>query len=122
MHSHPEGESPLGSDDDFLSYSLYRAKYGLSFNGFGIFFIKNTKPNLNKGRSVTISESIADIAEGMETDFRSENPDVKRLLEEDEVRYYDDLHDFVNSNHNKYFDEYEAVLKKYGIDVTFINW
>lgn len=122
MHSHPEGESPLGSDDDFLSYALYRAKYGLSFNGFGIFFIENNRSDLNKERCDDISESIANIAEGMETDFRSENPDAKRLLEEDESKYYADLHDFVNSNHDKYFDEYVVVLKKYGINVTFINW
>ena len=58
----------------------------------------------------------------METDFRSENPDAKKLLEEDEVKYYNDLHDFVNSNHEKYYDKYVNILKNYDINVTFINW
>ena len=71
--------------------------------------------NISKGNFQNISK-------GMETDFRSENPNAIQLLEENEVKYYNDLHDFVNSNHKKYFDKYVDVLERYDINVTFINW
>ena len=71
--------------------------------------------NISKG-------NIQNISKGMETDFRSENPNAIQLLEENEVKYYNDLHDFVNSNHKKYFDKYVDVLERYDINVTFINW
>ena len=62
------------------------------------------------------------IQNGMKRDFLTENPNAKQLLEENEAKYYTELHGFVNSNHKRYYDKYVNILKNYDINVTLINW
>lgn len=124
-HSHPKGESPLGSSDDLCTYTKYRVSIGFSVNENGMFIVKNKKVNVNKTRFSQIKTTGDEILHEMIGEFNQyqfkDDVEADNCLKNNETKYKQLFHNFVIRNHNKYIKLYQRKLKKYGITIKFIK-
>ena len=125
-HSHPFGESPLGSAKDMGTYTAYSSRIGLSFNENGIFLVLNKKYKRNKHKANDIKKDVSDIIEVMIEDFEKnkfkDESEINSLIENDKDKYDAMLHEYVIKNYSRYINQYNQKLNKYGIKVIFINF
>ena len=124
-HSHPKGESPLGSYKDFLTYTKYGVTVGFSTNENGFFSILNKKTKLNKKRYIKICKEARSILQTMINEFEQYQWDDKQKATEclvnNKEEYKRLFHNFVIKNHNRYIRMYQRKMKRFGIIIKFIK-
>lgn len=124
-HSHPKGESPLGSYKDFFTYAQYGVTVGFSVNENGFFSVLNKKPQQNKRRYKSICKEAKNIFQIMVDEFNEYQFKDKQTaldcFENDNKKYKKLFHLFVIKNHKRYVKLYQHKLKQFGIIIKFIK-
>lgn len=123
-HTHPAGESPLGSPKDICNYVKYKSLLGFSFNENGFFLVINRRRKVNQDRSITIYKKAKEVQQKMIDDFHEANFDnveeAYKLKGNNEEKYNALLHEFVIPRQKDYARLYRNNLRKEGIIVIFI--
>ena len=113
IHNHARFHAILPSPYDTESFAVYKTKYGIIINDFGICVIKNKNVRKNSQISSKIFKRTVKIKKAIEKEFQNKHPEFVKYQDTNKEKYYAELNKFTRTHSDKYLGLYQNCLDEW---------